>query len=246
MKTALLFAAILGVALCLLAGCKSQPLQGVTSEPETGRPILISRARPAVIFAPARDMDFREAGLRGLRPASRVSQEGDARVWFAVYGNGRGTLATALAEAADPWEWEAAHHSPFPALRELQYEKNGQTLYESLLRLTAEQDPFCPGEGASVCLVYRAKYLLQFRKMLVIVEYHEPLEPSRARDVAFQEATLNAFQERGRAACEARFPDKAAMERAAGDFQPLSPADDRFSRARLSRWVGEVQRVGRL
>ena len=80
--------------------------------------------------------------------------------------------------------------------------------------------------------------------MLVIVEYHEPLEASRVRDIAFQEAALNAFQERGRAACAVHFPDKAAMKRATQDFQPLSQADERFSRTALSRWVGELQRTG--
>ena len=244
MKTALLLVMALFVAaLFLLAGCSSQPLQGMTTEPETGLSVVVSRARPAVMFAPAEDMRFISAGWRSLRPATRTSQEGDARIWFALYGRGEGTLVTALAEASDPWLWEAAHHSAFPPLRELQYEQNGEMLYESLLRLTAEQDPFCT-EGGAACLVYRAKYLLNFRKMLVIVEYHEPLEASRVRDIAFQEAALNAFQERGRAACAVHFPDKAAMKRATQDFQPLSQADERFSRTALSHWVGELQRTG--
>lgn len=244
MKTALLLVMALFVAaLFLLAGCSSQPLQGMTTEPETGLSVVVSRARPAVMFAPAEDMRFISAGWRSLRPETRTSQEGDARIWFALYGRGEGTLVTALAEASDPWLWEAAHHAAFPPLRELQYERNGEMLYESLLRLTAEQDPFC-SEGGAACLVYRAKYLLNFRKMLVIVEYHEPLEASRVRDIAFQEAALNAFQERGRAACAVHFPDKADMKRAAQDFQPLSQADGRFSRTALSRWVGELQRTG--
>nr|CRY95843.1 hypothetical protein [uncultured prokaryote] len=244
LKTALLLVMALFVAaLFLLAGCSSQPLQGMTTEPETGLSVVVSRARPAVMFAPAEDMRFISAGWRSLRPETRTSQEGDARIWFALYGRGEGTLVTALAEASDPWLWEAAHHAAFPPLRELQYERNGEMLYESLLRLTAEQDPFCT-EGGAACLVYRAKYLLNFRKMLVIVEYHEPLEASRVRDIAFQEAALNAFQERGRAACAVHFPDKAAMKRATQDFQPLSQADGRFSRTALSRWVGELQRTG--
>lgn len=243
MKTALLLVmAFFVAALCLLAGCSSQPLQGMTTEPETGLSVVVSRARPAVMFAPAEDMLFISAGWRTLRPATRTSQEGDARIWFALYGKGEGTLVTALAEASDPWLWEAAHHAAFPPLRELQYEQNGEMLYESLLRLTADQDPFCAEGGA--CLVYRAKYLLNFQKMQVIVEYHEPLKASQARDIAFQEAALNAFQERGRAACAVRFPDKAAMKRATQDFQPLSQADERFSRTALSRWVGELQRTG--
>lgn len=241
MKTALIAAALLVAALCLLAGCSSQPLQGMT-ESENGLPVLLSRARPAVLFAPADDARFLSAGLRSLRPETRTSQGGDARIWFALYGSGQGTLVTALAEAPDPWIWDAAHHSPFPPLRQLQYEQQGETLYESLLCLTAEQDPFCAEGGA--CLVYRATFLLNFRKMQVIVEYHEPLEASRVRDIAHQEAVLNAFQERGRAACAVRFPDKAEAARAARDFQPLSQADPRFSRTVLSRWTGELQRAG--
>ncbi len=80
--------------------------------------------------------------------------------------------------------------------------------------------------------------------MRVVIEYHEPLEASRVRDIAFQEDVLNAFQERGRAACGVRFPDKAEMEGAARAFQALSPAEERFSRQRLSRWIGELQRTG--
>lgn len=244
MKTALLVMALCVVALCLLAGCSSQPLQGMTTDAETGLPVVVSRARPAVVFAPAEDMRFIDAGWRTLRPATRTSQEGDARLWFALYGRGEGRLITALAEASEPWLWEAAVHAPFPSLRELQYEQNGEMLYENLLCLTAEQDPFCAESGASACLVYRARFLLNFRKMQVIVEYHEPLEAARVRDIAFQEAALNAFQERARTACAVRFPDKAAMKRVTREFQPLSQADARFSRTGLSRWVGEMQRTG--
>lgn len=242
MKAVLFIMALFAAALFLLAGCSSQALQGLTTEPETGLSVIVSRARPALIFAPAEDMRFISAGWRSLRPATRTSQEGDARLWFAQYGRGESTLVTALAEASDPWVWEAAHHSAFPPLRELQYEKNGEMLYETLLRLTAEQDPFCTEGGA--CLVYRAKYLFNFRKMVAIIEYHEPLEASRVRDIAFQEAALNAFQERGRAACAVHFLDKESMKRATQNFQPLSQADDRFSRTALSRWIGELQRTG--
>lgn len=243
MKTILLVMALCVAVLCLLAACSSPPLQGMTASPETGKPVLVSRARPAVLFAPAEDLRFMTAGWRGLRPEARTSEEGSARLWFAVYEGNRGTLVTALAEAAEPWVWEAAHHAPFPPLRQLQYERHGKTLHEILLCLTAEQDPFC-SDGGAACLVYRATFLLHFRKMRAVVEYHEALEGSRIRDIAFQEGVLNAFQERGRAACDVRFPDKEEMARVTREFQPLSPADGRFSRRNLSRWIGELQRTG--
>ena len=244
MKTALLVMALCAVLLCLLAACSSQPLQGMTTSPETGLPVLLSRARPAVLFAPAEHMRFLGAGWRGLRPETRTSEAGSARLWFALYEGRQGTLVTALAEAGEPWVWEAAHHPPFPPLRKLQYDQHGKTLYETLLCLSADQDPFRSERGAAACLVYRATFLLFFRKMRVVIEYHEPLDASRVRDIAFQEDVLNAFQERGRAACGVRFPDKAEMEGAARAFQALSPADERFSRQRLSRWIGELQRTG--
>lgn len=247
MKTLLLVMALIlvsGAAFGLLGGCSSQPLQGMTTDAATGLPVLLSRARPAMSFAPADDMRFRSAGWRSLQPKTRTSQKGDARIWFVIYDKGQGTLITALAEAADPWEWEAAHHAAFSPLRELQYEQHGEMLHESLFCLTSDQDPFCAHEGAEACLVYRAKFLLNFRKMQVIVEYHEPLEAARIRDIAFQEPVLNAFQERGRAACAIYFLDKAASGEAAKDFQPLSQADARYSRSMLSRWTGELQQSG--
>ena len=87
--------------------------------------------------------------------------------------------------------------------------------------------------------------LLNFRKTQVIMEYHEPLPEAQARDIAFDGAALNAFQQRARKACELLVTDKAWLESNIREFKKLDGAEDRYSRTRLSRWVGEMEREGR-
>lgn len=232
------------MVLAGLAGCRllgQQPaLRGMVKN-DTGQTVLVSRARPAVMFAPAEDMRLLSAGWRSLSPESRLTDPGNARLWFATYENGTGLLVTALAEAEDPWEWEAAHHSPYPALRSLQYEQDGQMLYESLFCLAPDQDAFHAHDDQP-CLVYRAKFLLDFQRMQVIAEYHEPLAPALARDVAHDDARLDAIRDRGRQACRILFPDRAMQESLKEHIQKLDTADKAFSRTRLSRWTGEMHR----
>lgn len=111
--------------------------------------------RPAFTFVPAADMRLQGLGNRTLRPKTRHSVDGDARIWFAVYGNGTGTLVTAVADTEGTWEWEAAHHPAFPAIRAQQYAYKGETLYESLMQLDGDSDPFCTDHAA--CLAYQGK-----------------------------------------------------------------------------------------
>ena len=205
--------------------------------------VIVSRARPPLTFAPAADMQLKSLGNRTLRPKTRHSVDGDARIWFAVYGNGTGTLVTAVADTEGDWEWEAAHHPAFPAIRAQQYAYKGETLYESLMQLDGDSDPFCTDHAA--CLAYRAKLLLNFRKTQVIMEYHEPVPEAQVRNIAFDGAALNAFQQRARKACEILMTDKAWLEANIKEFKKLDGAEDRYSRTRLSRWVGEVEREGR-
>lgn len=241
MKALLILAVLIlaGLAGCRLLG-QQPPLRGMLQD-DAGQRVLISRARPAVIFAPADGMRLCASGWRSLAPESRTTEPGNARLWFATYENGTGLLITALAEAETPWRWEPAQHCPYPALRTLHYEQDGEMLYESLFCLTAEQDAFHAHDGQS-CLVYRAAFLLDFRQMQVIAEYHEPLDPVLARDVAYDAARLNAFQDRARRACRILFPEKTAQAELKERIQKMDPADDAFSRTRLSRWVGEMQR----
>lgn len=236
----LLFVCLAG----LLLACDRLPLRGLTGDEE--HPVLISRARPSVLFAPAGDMPAESAGWRSLSPKTQDSLLGSARVWFVVYENatenGPAKLVTALAEAEDPWLWEDARHAPFPVLRQLQYEHKGEQLFESIYVMEPEDNPFYGAGMTDPCLVYRAKFLLDFRQMQVLVEYYEPVDSDAARDAAHDEARLNALRDRGRKACRVVFPDKAEQERLKKDFRKMSTADMDISRNRLSRWVGDMER----
>lgn len=247
MKIALLLLLVACLASLLLA-CDRLPLRGLTDDADGQRPVLLSRARPSVLFAPAADLPFETGGWRSLSPKTQDSLLGSARIWFALYeSDGQAQphkLVTALVEAEDPWIWESAEHAPFPVLRDLVYEHRGQQLFESLYVLEPEDNPFYGTGMSDPCLVYRAKFLLDFRKMQVIVEYHEPVDADVARDAAHDEARLNALRDRGRKACLVVFPDKKEQERLKKDFRKLDVAEGEISRNRLSRWVGDMQRHG--
>ena len=131
---------------------------------------------------------------------------------------------------------------PFPVLRQLQYEHKGEQLFESIYVMEPEDNPFYGAGMTDPCLVYRAKFLLDFRQMQVLVEYYEPVDSDAARDAAHDEACLNALRDRGRKACLVVFPDKAEQERLKKDFRKMSTADMDISRNRLSRWVGDMER----
>ena len=247
MKIALLLLLVACLA-CLLSACDRLPLRGLTDDADGQRPVLLSRARPSVLFAPAADLPYETAGWRSLSPKTEDSLLGSARIWFALYDmpsdEAPRKLVTALAEAEDPWLWETAQHAPFPVLRELSYEHHGQRLFESLYVLEPEDNPFYGTGMSDPCLVYRAKFLLDFRKMQVIVECHEPVDPDVARDAAHDEARLNALRDRGRKACLVVFPDKKEQERLKKNFRKMDVAEMDISRNRLSRWVGDMQRHG--
>ncbi|MBQ3058967.1 MAG: DUF4851 domain-containing protein [Desulfovibrio sp.] len=244
MKILLIFSVLALAAVFAVKHLAGQPpLRGMVMYASPALPALASRARPEIILIPDAGMQLRGAGWRSLSPRTRKSIDGDARLWFACYQQGEGRLVTALAEAENQWQWEAAHHPPFPVLRQLQYDYKGQTLYESLYVLPVAEDPFAQGlpEDSHV-LIYRAKFLLFFRKMQIIVEYREALPDQQGpvQDIAFETARLNAFQTRARTTWQAVFPDRQEMAALASDMQKLDTAPSQFSRRKLSRWVGEM------
>ena len=225
------------------------PLRGMGQEGTADMPVLVSRARPVVTFAPAKDISLTDAGWCSLSPETRLSVPGNGRLWFSAYKNGVGLLITALAETETPWHWEAAHHPPFPVLREGAAPYKGETLHETLYTLAADADPFHPLQAAAKdapYLVYRAKLLLDFQQMQVIIEYHEPITQEQARDIAYDLPYLNAFQERGRAACSIVLPGKSSENVLPSRIEKMPVADKAISRIKLSRWIGEMQRLGRL
>lgn len=125
----------------------------------------------------------------------------------------------------------------------------GETLHETLYTFSADADPFYPLQAASLnapCLVYRAKLLLDFLQIQVIIEYHEPITQEQARDIAYDLPYLNAFQERGRAACSIVLPGKSSENVLPSRVDKMPVADKAISRIKLSRWTGEMQRLGKL
>ena len=225
------------------------PLRGMGQEGTADMPVLVSRARPVVTFAPAKDMNWTAAGWCSLSPETRLSVPGNGRLWLTTYKNGVGLLITALAETESPWLWEAAHHHPFPVLRVGTIPYTGETLHETLYTLSADADPFHHLQAAALnvpCLVYRAKLLLDFQQMQVIIEYHEPITQEQARNIAYDLPYLNAFQERGRAACSIVLPGKSNGDALPRRIDKIPVADKAISRIKLSRWTGEMQRMGKL
>lgn len=248
----LLLLAIVTVGGILLAKYihNDPPLRGLTQS--AGSSVLMSRARPLVSFKPAPNMRLIKSGWCNVSPNTHHPIGGDARVCMVLYENAKGTLITTLSEAEGEWQWEAAHHTPFPVLREMKEVQGSETLHESLYVLPAERDPFrsvdrpkgpsVPTEHAA-CLVYRAKFLLNFRNMQVIYEYHEPIEEGKDQDIAYDLPGLNDFVQRGREACAIVLqPD----QKHDCTLHRLDTMDRAFSRGLLGRWTGDMQRRGEL
>ena len=225
------------------------PLRGMGQGGTASMPVLVSRARPVVTFAPAKDISLTDAGWCSLSPETRLSVPGNGRLWFSAYKNDVSLLITVLAETEVPWLWEAAHHSSFPVLRGGATPYKGETLHETLYTLTADADPFYPLQAAvkdTTSLVYRAKLLLNFQNMQVIVEYREPINQEQTRGIAYDLPYLNAFQERGRTACSIVLPGKSNGDALPRRIDKIPLADKAISRIKLSRWTGEMQRRGSL
>ena len=243
MKLLVLFCVLLVGGYMIVQHFSGQPpLQGVVLDEARRQALLVSRARPAVVLTPGSGFETVTGGWRTLGPKTRRGIAGDARLWFTLHERQEGgRLVTALAEAHNQWLWEAAQHSPFPVMRESRYDWQGETLYESIYQLPVAEDPFgqdWPADGH--VLVYRAKFLLFFRKMQVLVEYREPLAAAKARDARDDAPLLNAFRDRARQCWQVNFPDRTELASLAPEMQKLEPAPDRFSRGLLSRWVGEM------
>ena len=230
-----------------------KPLQGMVQVPESRVAVLASCARPAMYFVPAADMTGREAGWRTVRPKSRSTDQGSARLSLALYDNGTGMLVTALAEAEDKWKWEAPHHTPFPAIythiEPFPYETGGdnlpEQLHESVYVLDSPHNPFAAiaVNKDTAHLVYRAKSVLFFGQMQVLFEYHEPLDAESVRHLRADSPIFEPFLLRARQACSMRFPNREQAATLKDGIERLEPAAEVLSRTALSRWLGELQHL---
>ncbi len=241
----LFFCCVVGVGIWYLATTRPGPLQGIVQE--HGLEVLASRARPKLLFRPQPAMRLEQYGYKTVRPEDRRLQAEGVRVSFAVYRDTRGQLVTALAESPGEWTWIAAHHSPYPVLRQVE-EPYGdrdrqETLYESLYVLDADHYPFPDPRAREKILVYRAKFLLFFRKMQVLFEYHEPLALDHARTIDLDPVFLRDFAARARASCQVLFPSKEAYTEVMASMRPLAAAEG-IQRKPLARWLGELKHPG--
>ena len=83
MKIVLYIAALLLCGFYLLKYVVDRPpLRGMGQGGTANMPVLVSRARPVVTFAPAKDMRLIAAGWCSLSPETRLSVPGNGRLWF--------------------------------------------------------------------------------------------------------------------------------------------------------------------
>ena len=136
-------------------------------------------------------------------------------------------------------EWEAAHHCPYKTLRETEEPYGKERRYQSVFVLDEKNDPF--ERGLTKVLVVRSKFLLFFRKMQVIAEYHEPLSNEQARIIDLDPKYIRSFLERAEAACQVRFQ---ANQDELANPEKLSPAGNSISRTKLAKWLGEIHHPG--
>ncbi|MBQ7608051.1 MAG: DUF4851 domain-containing protein [Desulfovibrionaceae bacterium] len=217
---------------------KSVPIVGLV-DLEGGETVIVSR-RPPVFFRPSDDMRFVDAGWKSVRPEDQMVGAESYRVSFARYKGDKGSLVTVVAETSGEWEWIAAHHVPFPALHSMDEPYENERRYESVFLLNEKNNPFSEEKDVP-CIAYRGKFLLLFRKAQVFFEYHEPIDPEKARNVTLYPEYLQGFIDRGRASCIVAFPSRKATDGLKTRFEKLNAASDSYSRQKLSFWLGELK-----
>ncbi len=248
----LLFVAAAGIALVRFAS--QPPLRGMSRIPGHSQTFLLARARPSVAFALGPEMRLGACGWCTVRPPSRESLEGSAKIWLALYSHPKGLLATAVADGEEDWEWDPGNQDAFPAIRHMSQPEGRFTLFETISVLDRAHDPFCaaanplgsehPEKGA--CLVYRARLLQEVDRCQIILEYHEDLPDDLMGEAAFHEDILNAFQTRARLAGRIIRLDKTQATAMTEDMEKMDTLDKRVSRRLLAAWTGKMHRRGRL
>lgn len=233
-----------GLAVYNFSG--KDPLRGMAHAPASPEAVLLARARPALTFDLAPGMSLLAKGWCTVRPRSNQSEPGSARVWLALYGHDRGLVVTSVCDGENNWEWLSGEHTAYPVIRSMREDMGKRTLFENLMVLDREHDPFCAGKDKGVCLIYRARLLQEFDHCEVIVEYHEDLPDNLVRDIAFATDYLNAFQTRARRAVHIRLLDKEEAKRMAENMERMETLDKGISRQLLARWTGEMHRKGQL
>ncbi|MBQ7586250.1 MAG: DUF4851 domain-containing protein [Desulfovibrionaceae bacterium] len=225
---------IVGGVVLYQWGSRQPPLQGMILNSQ-GEGVLASRAKPLVIFEPASTFRLKSYGYKTVKAQDQRQSGESVRLNLAIYEDDKqAQLITALAEASRDFEWEAAHHCPYPTLLQIEEPYDKERIYKSFFILEAKADPFALYPKV---LVARSKFLLFFRRMQVIMEYREPISKEQARVIDLDPSYLNAFRSRALQSCEVTFANQGFD---LDHLEKLAPAGD-FSRSKLSKWLGEVQ-----
>ncbi|MDO5537194.1 MAG: DUF4851 domain-containing protein, partial [Desulfovibrionaceae bacterium] len=241
---------IVAVGGLLFSSMSSQPpLRGLVREAGSPQQVLLARARPAATFALDPGLTLLAAGWCDVHPESYTSVDGDAKLWAAVYRHPKGLAVTAVADGIDRWQWEAGVHPAYKPIRSLQRPGELFSIFETLTVLDHRRDPFCgqPGTGKATretgaCLVYRAKMVVEFDKTQIIAEYHEDLPDELALDIPFEDAYLNDFTRRARAAVQPVLLDRETGKAMSEGIEKMDVLDKSISRRSLAVWTGKMER----
>ena len=213
--------------------------------------IFVSNARPALAVEPGAGLRLVEDGWCDVQPDSRVTTPGGARVWYALYAGDapERRLLVLLTEADNGWRWPhglpGEHHV---WARRVKHEINGLMAHQGAYVLAPADDPWAyrdSGPWASGSFTQRYVMLTQFNRVKLVVEYREPVRPTAAGIPPLEDVdALVGLKERADAAFR-------LLRRDGGDVVPevmsrpeKAPAE--LSRRALARWLGGMQREGRL
>lgn len=243
--------AVIAVGAFVIASMSSQPpLRGLVKDTD-GQSVLLSRARPAATFSLDKRLRLAEAGWCDVHPETRTNVDGDAKLWMAVYTHEKGLVITAVADSIDRWVWEAGDHAAYKPVRAQKRPGDPFSIFETITVLDHSHDPFCCQAKAArstkepgACLVYRARMIVEFDKTQIIVEYHEDLPENIALDIAYEDAYLNEFSRRARAAVQPVLLSKEDGKALAEGIEKPGTITQDISRRSLAVWTGKMYRKG--
>lgn len=236
---------ILGLALCcFLWGCQEQQ-RGLHGE------IFVSNGRPALAVTPDSGLHLWSAGWCDVAPDTRTSEQGSAKVWYALYARDTqdtvqsGRLLVVLTEGQGKWSWPFELNAPREVLRKAQTTQGKMTIYCETILQPAATDPWATAWDTrwdDGILVRRFRIFFMQRQVKLVLEYREPVATGRPLPVVMDMPLLAAFEERAEAAFTLSLRDDGASIPAVEQRLDLAPKT--ISRRQLASWLGEMYQRG--